>query len=61
LGLFRDAIEQPVSWSLSAALQLVDPVLQRVDLPHQVFDRGLLRQSRASHHRCQQNTYDEST
>jgi hypothetical protein len=43
------------------ALQLVDPALQRVDLPHQVFDRRLLRQSRASHHRRQQDAYDKST
>ncbi len=26
-------------------------MLQRVDLPHQVFDRGLLCLDRASHHR----------
>ena len=44
---------------LLLAFQFVDPVLQRIDLPHQVFDRGLLRHSRASHHRCCQDTDDE--
>ena len=46
---------------LLLAFQFVDPVLQRIDLPHQVFDRGLLPHSRASHHRCCQDTNDEGT
>jgi hypothetical protein len=42
------------------AFKFVNPTLQRVDLPHQVFDGWLLCQCRTGNHRRTQDT-DEKT